>query len=173
MISCQTFRSTLEPGTRDAEALEHLRHCDACLDFALQIDPDNFFRVLGGDEMVPPGGVDAFVDDVMTQVRGRQTETAIEPRRTVFFNVRRLAIAATLVLAVTSGLLISNHRPVQAPAGVTALRTQDSGLRTALVTKPVVESYDSKNATIVEVPSEAKDDVQVVMIFDESLPADL
>jgi len=41
------------------------------------------------------------------------------------------------------------------------------------VTKPVVETYESKNATIVEVPSEAKDDVQVVMIFDESLPADL
>jgi len=41
------------------------------------------------------------------------------------------------------------------------------------VTKPVVDTYDSKNATIIEVPSESKDDVQVVMIFDESLPADL
>ena len=82
MISCQIFRNTLEPGTRDAEVLEHLRHCDACLDFALQVDPDNFFRVLGGEEMVPPGGVDAFVGDVMTQVRGRQTETAVEPQRT-------------------------------------------------------------------------------------------
>ena len=56
MISCQTFRSTLEPGTHDAEVLEHLRSCDACLDFAVEIDPDNFFRLLGCDDMVPPGG---------------------------------------------------------------------------------------------------------------------
>jgi len=41
------------------------------------------------------------------------------------------------------------------------------------VTRPVVDTYESKNATIIEVPSESKDDVQVVMIFDESLPADL
>jgi len=170
MISCQTFRATLQPGTRDAEVLEHLRHCDACLDFAVEADPDNFFRLLGGDEFVPPGGVDAFVDDVMAQVRSRQTETAVEPRRT-FSNVRRLAVAATIAAAVTTGLVVSNHQPVSAPA---PLRTQNSGLRTAsLVTKPVVETYDSKNATILEVPSEAKDDVQVVMIFDESLPADL
>ena len=150
--------------------LEHLHRCDACLDFAVETDPDNFFRLLGGDELVPPGGVDAFVDDVMAQVRSRQTETAVEPRHT-FTNVRRLAIAATIAAAVTTGLIVSNQQPVSAPAQ--QLRTQNSGLRTALVTKPVVESYDSKNATIIEVPSEAKDDVQVVMIFDESLPADL
>lgn len=169
MISCQTFRATLQRGTRDAEVLEHLRRCDACLDFAVEADPDNFFRLLGGDEIVPPGGVDAFVGDVMAQVRSRQTETAIEPRRT-FSNMRRLAIAATVAAAVTTGLVVSNHQPIAAPQ----LRTQNSGLRTAaLVTKPVVDTYESKNATIVEVPSEAKDDVQVVMIFDESLPADL
>jgi hypothetical protein len=171
MISCQTFRSTLQPDTHDAEVLEHLRSCDACLDFALQVDPDNFFRLLGGEEMVPPGGVDAFVDDVMTQVRSRQTETAIEPPRPVFFSIRRLAVAATLVLAVTSGLLISNHQPAQKP--VTMARSSLITHHSSLVTKPVVESYDSRNATIVEVPSEPKDDVQVVMIFDESLPADL
>jgi len=173
MISCQTFRARLEPDTRDAEVLEHLRHCDACVDFALGVDPDNFFRLLGGDELVPPGGVDAFVGDVMAQVRGRQTETAVEPRHT-FSNVRRLAVAATIAAAVTTGLIVSNHQPATAP--MTAHRTQDSGLRTAsvsLVTKPVVDTYESKNATIVEVPTEAKDDMQVVMIFDESLPADL
>jgi hypothetical protein len=169
MMACQTFRANLQPGTRDAEVLEHLRRCDACLDYALQVDPDNFFRVLGGDELVPPGGVDAFVDDVMAQVRSRQTETAIEPHRTVFFTVRRLAIAATLVLAVTTGLIVSNRQPIARPAGVPV-----AALKPAItVTKPVVESYDSKNATIVEVPKEAKDDVQVVMIFDDSLPADL
>ena len=43
-----------------------------------------------------------------------------------------------------------------------------------LATKPVVETYQSNNATIVEVPSgEASDDVKIVMIFDENLPADL
>ena len=169
MISCQTFRATVKPGTRDAEVLEHLRRCDACLDFAVEADPDNFFRLLGGDELVPPGGVDAFVDDVMAQVRSRQTETAAQPRH-MFTNVRRLAIAATIAAAVTTGLIVSNQQPVTAPP----LSTQHSALSTvALVTKPVVDTYDSKNATIIEVPSESKDDVQVVMIFDESLPADL
>ena len=166
MISCQTFRATLQPGTRDAEVLEHLRRCDACLDHAMQVDPDNFFRLLGGDELVPPGGVDAFVDDVMAQVRSRQTETAVEPRHT-FTNVRRLAIAATVAAAVTTGLIVSNHQPVIKPTAVPVAVLRPT------VTKPVVDTYDSKNATIVEVPKESKDDVQIVMIFDESLPADL
>jgi hypothetical protein len=43
-----------------------------------------------------------------------------------------------------------------------------------LTTKPVVETYESDSATIVEMPSEgAADDVKIVMIFDENLPADL
>lgn len=171
MIPCQTFRANLRPGTRDADLLEHLRGCDACLDFAVQADPDNFFRALGGDELSPPGGVDAFVGDVMAQVRSRETETAAEPRRT-FTGFRGLAMAATVAAAVTTALLVSNHQPAQKPAALiahSALSTQHS----ALVTKPIVETYEAKNATIVEVPSEAKDDVQVVMIFDESLPADL
>ena len=171
MISCQTFRANLQPGTRDADLLEHLRSCDACLDSAVQTDPDNFFRALGGDELVPPGGVDAFVDDVMAQVRSRETETAAEPRRT-FTGVRRLAIAATIAAAVTTGLLVSNHQPAQEPAAILA-RTALSTQHAVSVTKPIVETYEAKNATIVEVPSEAKDDVQVVMIFDESLPVDL
>ena len=97
--------------------------------------------------------------------------TAVAPHRT-FTNVRRLAIAATVAAAVTTGLIVSNRQPVAGPAA--ALRTHNAAIRTAaLVTKPVVDTYESKNATIVEVPSETKDDVQVVMIFDESLPADL
>jgi hypothetical protein len=167
MISCQTFRANLQPGTHDADLLEHLRHCDACLDFAVQADPDTFFRSLGGDELVPPGGLDAFVGDVMAQVRSRETETAAEPR-SAFTNMRRLAIAATVAAALTTGLVVSNHQSVPAP-----LSTQRAALRTSLVTKPVVETYESSSATIVEVPSESKDDVQMVMIFDESLPADL
>ena len=42
-----------------------------------------------------------------------------------------------------------------------------------LTTKPVVETYESDNATIVEMPSNPGDDVQLVMIFDENLPVDL
>jgi hypothetical protein len=38
--------------------------------------------------------------------------------------------------------------------------------------KPVIENYESQNATIVEVPTEGEA-VKVVMVFDESLPADL
>jgi hypothetical protein len=172
MISCQSFRATLQPGTRDPQLLEHLRRCDACLDFAVQIDPDAFFRALGGGELVPPGGVDAFVDDVMAQVRGRKAETAIEPRGLVFTHMRRLAVAATIAIAVTAGLIVSNHQPVQRPVTTVAQHAAVSAQH-SLVTKPVVDSYDSKNATIVEVPSDKKDDVQVVMIFDDSLPADL
>jgi len=41
------------------------------------------------------------------------------------------------------------------------------------VTKPVVETYESQSATIMEVPNEQNDDVKIVMIFDENLPADL
>jgi hypothetical protein len=168
MISCQTFRANLQPGTHDADLLEHLRHCDACLDFAVQVDPDCFFRALGGDELVPPGGVDAFVGDVMAQVRSREIETAAEPRHT-FSNMRRLAIAATLAAAVSTGLVVSNRQSVKAPT----LSTQHAARSTPLVTKPIVETYESSSATIIEVPSESKGDVQVVMIFDESLPADL
>lgn len=170
MISCQAFRANLQPGTHDAKLLEHLRACDPCLNFGLEVDPDLFFRAIGGEELVPPGGVDAFAGDVMAQVRSRQTESAAEPART-FSNVRRLAIAATVAAAAVTGLMVSNHQPVDRPVAIAqhaARSTQHS-----TVTKPVVETYESKSATIVEVPSEAKDDVQVVMIFDESLPADL
>jgi hypothetical protein len=39
-----------------------------------------------------------------------------------------------------------------------------------LTTKPIIETYQSQNATIVEVPA---DGANVVMIFDDKLPADL
>ena len=44
--------------------------------------------------------------------------------------------------------------------------------RSAVSSRPVIQSYDSQKATIVEVPSEGED-VTVVMVFDDSLPADL
>ncbi len=167
MISCQTFRAKLQPGSNDAEVLEHLRKCDGCLEYAVSIDPDTFFRAIGDAELQPPGGVDAFVADVMAQVRLRQTEGSVARR--FLIAPRRLAAAAAIVLTVGVTALIydkaQKRAPVQNPA--VAVRTAP------LATKPVVETYQSQSATIVEVPSEGANDVKVVMIFDDSLPSDL
>ncbi|HSP35206.1 MAG TPA: hypothetical protein VLU46_12890, partial [Thermoanaerobaculia bacterium] len=38
--------------------------------------------------------------------------------------------------------------------------------------KPVIESYDSQKATIIEMPTE-REDVKVVMVLDDTIPADL
>lgn len=167
MITCQTFRSRLQPGTTDAEVLEHLRKCDACLDHAMAIDPDNFFRAIGGQEMEPAGGVDAFASGVMAQIRMRQTEGSVARR--MLIAPRRLVAAAAIIVAIgMSAVFVSETSVKSVP------RPHDAIVRPVqLATKPVVETYDSKNATIVEVPTEGKNDPQVVMIFDESLPADL
>jgi hypothetical protein len=167
MMSCDSFRARFAPATEDPALLEHVRTCDRCLDFAAEVDPDVMFRALGGSEMIPPGGVDAFVDDVMRQVRVRQAETAVETRPTLSWT-RRLAMAASITVAVTAGTMAYRygHVPVTAPAQMAHQKI--------LTTKPVVETYDSDKATIVEVPAEgAADDVKIVMIFDENLPKDL
>ncbi len=166
MISCQVFRSRLQPRSNDLEVLEHLRNCDACLEHAMAIDPDNFFRAIGGQEMEPAGGVDAFASDVMAQIRLRQTEGSVARR--MLIAPRRLAAAAAIIVAIGISFFASetSFKSVPAPQAAAVRPVQ-------LATKPVVETYDSKNATIVEVPTEGKNDVQVVMIFDESLPADL
>jgi hypothetical protein len=165
MISCQVFRSRLQPGSTDAEVLEHLRNCDACLDHAMAIDPDNFFRAIGGEQMEPEGGVDAFASGVMAQIRLRQTEGSVARRMLVA--PRRLAAAAAIVAAIGISYFASQTFQSVPPAANPIVRPVQ------FATKPVVETYDSKDATIVEVPTEGKNDPQVVMIFDESLPADL
>ncbi|HYS53385.1 MAG TPA: hypothetical protein VER58_06440 [Thermoanaerobaculia bacterium] len=166
MMSCQAFRSRLQPGSNDVELLEHLRNCDACLDHALRVDPDNFFRAIGGGEMEPPGGVDAFASGVMAQIRMRQTEGSVARR--FLIAPRRLAAAAAIVFAVGISVMVYDNANKSVPVGlVPPVRSVQ------LATKPVVETYDSKGATIIEVPTEGKNDPQVVMIFDESLPADL
>jgi hypothetical protein len=173
MNACDRFRRSFQPGTEDADVLAHLRTCDPCLDFAANADPDVMFRALGGSEMIPPGGVDAFVDDVMQQVRVRTAESASAPRNEVSWT-RRLAIAATVALAVTSGTLVYRLDTTPATAPVMQNAHFRPLARTNLTTKPIVETYESDQATIVEVPSEnAADDVKIVMIFDENLPADL
>ena len=170
MMSCDSFRTRFHVATEDAALLAHLRTCDRCLDFAASVDPDVMFRALGGEDMIPPGGVDAFVDDVMRQVRVRDAEQSLQPRQVVSWP-RRLAVAATIAAAVTGGTLVyrsDRGAPVSQPVAVAA-----KAHRIDLVSKPIVENYDSENATIVEVPSEETDDVKIVMIFDENLPADL
>lgn len=170
MMSCDGFRRSFAPGTDDAAVLEHLRSCDACLDFAANADPDVMFRALGGSEMIPPGGIDAFVEGVMQQVRVREVESVATPERVLSWP-RRLAIAATVVAGLTGGLLVyrmeSPAAKPLAPVTIAAHRPMN------LTTKPIVETYESQNATIVEVPTESSDDVKMVMIFDENLPADL
>lgn len=172
MISCDAFRTRFHAATANPALLDHIRTCDRCLDFAASIDPDVMFRALGGSDMIPPGGVDAFVDDVMRQVRVRGAEAAIEPPHAMSWS-RRLAVAATVAITVTGATLIYRfeNAPVDAPQQIAAARPVPARI---LTTKPVVETYESQNATIVEVPSEeAGDDVKIVMIFDDNLPADL
>ena len=99
----------------------------------------------------------------------RQTEGSVANRFLVA--PRRLAAAAVIVLAIGAGVVYEKN--VGRAPNVGRALSPSSAVEHVLATKPVVETYDSKNATIVEVPREAKNDPQVVMIFDESLPADL
>ena len=176
MMTCHYFRANLQPETADAALLEHLRHCDACLDFAMSVDPDLFFRSLGGEELVPPGGVDAFVGDVMSQVRVRNAETALAPHHAVSA-WQRWAIAATVAAGVTGATLAYRYEH-QAPAPRPAVAQTLLSVRTATprptstATKSLVETYSSHDATIVEMPSDGSD-TKVVMIFDDKVPADL
>lgn len=168
MISCDSFRTHFEAGTDEPRFLEHLRTCDRCLDFAAHADPDVMFRSLSTSEMIPPGGIDAFVSGVMQQVRVREAETTVAAARVVPWP-RRLAMAAALATAVFGTTLVYR---VNVPLDASGI--QRAQLRShALTTKPVVASYESDNATIVEVPTAEADGVQIVMIFDENLPADL
>lgn len=168
MISCESFRKRFHANTEDAALLEHLRSCDRCLDFAAQIDPDVMFRALGGEEMIPPGGIDAFVSGVMQQVRVRDAEKTTTASRVITWP-RRLAMAAAVAAAVFGATLVYR---TDAPA-VSKPTTIAANVRHSLTTKPIVESYESDKATIVEVPTEGTDDVKIVMIIDENLPADL
>lgn len=168
MIGCDAFRNRFAAGTDDPVLLEHLRTCDRCLDLAAHADPDVMFRALGGEDLVPPGGLDAFVDDVMQQVRVRGAESTVSASRKVVSWPRRLALAATLAAAVSGAMFYRTTSGVISPA---PFERAEMRRATSFATKPVIETYESQNATIVEVPSD--DDVKIVMIFDENLPADL
>jgi hypothetical protein len=86
---------------------------------------------------------------------------------------RRMSAAAALVVGVTAGTLAYQHgRDAGVPAGVPV--SPRTAIARNFTTKPVVETYESENATIVEVPPAGESTgAQVVMIFDDSLPSDL
>ncbi len=170
-MTCQEFRASFAPQTDDAAELAHIRSCDACLDYAAGIDADVMFRAIGGEEIVPPGGVDAFASDVMREIRLRSTETRTQSADHHWS--RRLALAAILSLAVSGGSLFLARESGPALPLPIARASLQIVPETGGSSRPVVESYESRNATIVEVPTEGAGDVKVVMIFDESLPKDL
>jgi hypothetical protein len=170
MMICSYFRANLQPGNADAAMLEHLRHCDACLDFAMNVDPDLFFRSLGGDELVPPGGIDAFVGDVMSQVRVHDAEALLVSRHSVSA-WQRWAVAATVAVGITGATVAYRYEhsiPVQPTHIIAAAKPRPA----VTATKSFVETYSSHDATIVEMPNDGSD-TKVVMIFDDKLPADL
>ncbi len=167
MISCDKFRAQFVPATEEPALLEHLRTCDACLQFALDQDGDVLFRAIGGGEIAPPGGVDAFVDDVMRAVQIRSAESTVSSRGVTW--PRKLALAASLAAAISGATWIHQRQSIIATAPPPPPALQHAG---AVVPRPVVENYESQNATIVEMPAEGEN-VKVVMVFDESLPADL
>jgi hypothetical protein len=168
MITCRNFRAEFTANAADPNLLEHVRACDSCLDYAAGFDPDIVFRAIGGGDLVPPGGVDAFVDDVMRQVRVRAAAKVVSvPSRWTW---RKLSAAAAIAAGVTGAALFYQHDRKIVPAAVLSPRPDAAA---NLTTRPVVETYESEKATIVEVPTGDASGAQVVMIFDETLPADL
>lgn len=166
-MNCAAFRQHLASGTLSTEALAHMRSCTVCLQAAVAADPDNLFRSLG-TPMEPPGGVDAFVSDVMQQVHLRQTEKSLQPRRR-FTAVYRWAAAAVLAVVVTAVTLTNREHQGPDPSPL------QPAIAATLVPAnlPVIESYDEAGVMIVELPAAETDDMKVVMIFDETLPVDL
>lgn len=172
MINCFEFRAAFAPGTEDAEVLAHLRACDRCLDHAAHVDPDVMFRALGTGELTPPGGIDAFVEEVMRGVQIRSADTVVSRRFLSW--PRKAAIAATIAAGFTGATFFVTHQqpaPI-ASAPVASVALHHAATRT-YATKPVVETYSASNATIVEVPSDSASDAKVVLVVDDSLPADL
>ncbi|HEU5163255.1 MAG TPA: hypothetical protein VFV54_08945 [Thermoanaerobaculia bacterium] len=169
-MKCDAFRNAVQMGTDDAAVRGHLRSCATCLEWAVSVDPDVMFRSIGIEEGEPPGGTDAFVADVLRQVEIRDAERRLGRRPVRFSSLFRWSAAAALAVGVLGTMIMQREGvapavvPGPAPAAVVAQ---------APIDRPVIESYDSAGATIVEVPAQNANEIQLVMIFDESLPADL
>lgn len=172
-MSCQAFETLLSSGEMNAAGLAHMRSCAACLSVAISADPDYLFKSLGGAELIPAGGIDEFVTEVVQQVNVRRTEQAIGPSSLRVAPVYRWAIAATLSFAAISGLLEPARISSPGSSSLVAVTKGVTGPREPLTARPVVESYQASAATIVELPTDASSDTQIVMVFDETLPKDL
>ncbi len=168
---CDDIRAAIAAGDESPETLSHVRSCVECLEAAIAHDPDWMFRSIGG-EIEPPGGAEAFAADVMHQIHVRQTERQFAPGESRLTTLHRwaLAVAATLVIASSALFWPSPSQVELAPINVAAVEVEAAQVA---VVRPVVESYDSSTAMIIEVPQEETSDLRVVMIFDESLPADI
>lgn len=170
-MNCETFRSHLG-GVLGPEELEHLRSCEECLNSAAAVDPFLMFRAIGGQEIEPPEGTDTFVAEVMQQIRGDERRKKIEQPATSSPWLRWGAAAAVFTTALTFGLTFRPGMDVSSPTAVSQVARDLRPLKAEFLARPVVEHYEGANAMIVEIP-ESSNDIQLVMIFDESLPADL
>lgn len=176
-MNCHDVKKMLESGEESVEMRQHLRSCADCLELAVSLEPTTMFTTLGGDEMVPPGGVELFVSDVMGELRLREKERSLDeqdhPKRIAWW----WSAAATIFILFTTWLAIQpDNRPdIASPAATVAELNVPAPMPVAepAVTRPVIDDYDRTEATIVELPSESADDVKIVMIFDETLPQDL
>ena len=168
MTACNDFRARFDAVEDDPKLLSHLRACDSCLDFTAHANPELMFRAIGG-EMTPPGGTDAFVTDVMHSIQLRSAESSIAH---VPAWPRKLALAAALAATVSGATLMSRWEMQTVPSNPVVAR-QASLPKRPVATKPAVESYSSKEATILEVPTDKPSQVRIVMVIDDKLPADL
>lgn len=167
-MKCDLFRQSVPAAAEaSAEQLAHLRSCEQCLLVALEADSDYLFRYLGGEELIPAGGVESFADGVMQSISLRATERAVVGRPMGTPSWTRWAAAAAIVVAGSGALFYRTPSGAAvAPSSIVAAQ------RTfALTSQPVIESYESPDATIVELPSDSG--IQVVMVFDDTLPVDL
>ena len=173
MISCERFRASLQVDDRRPEIVDHLRQCDGCLQFAVEIDPHVVFRSIGGDDLVPAGGVELFAADVMKQIELRKKSS--DMARSHPNLLMRWAAAAVIVTGfAASSAVYHGHGVASTPDRQASMQRPSPVARPAtMASRSVVESYASDNATIMEVPVNSDNDVKVVMIFDQSLPADL
>lgn len=165
-MSCHEFLAGLNGAVESEAALGHLRSCESCMNVAAAQDPMNLFRAVGGEELEPEGGVDLFVSEVMDQVRLTDRRLAIAPpTRSVASRWRWTAAAAVIV-----GML--SFATMYRPAGPVEVLSPEVSVAQEFVSRPVVESYEGAGAMIVEVPQQHSE-IQLVMIFDDSLPVDL
>lgn len=167
-MNCVEFKGAIRAGLDDGAVRAHVRDCDDCLTFAVETEPDFLFRSIGHAEMTPPGGIDAFVDGVMQQVHLRAAERSLRPASRRVSPWLRWSAAAALTLGLMSASLVDFRGVVPAPANPSVTPTLLAALE-----RPIIELYDSPGATIIEVPAGETSDIRLVMVFDESLAADL